>query len=291
MHLRPTPRPRVYVVAHPGREQHRKVGFNPAISAENARGTSFVDVFGRIRASVDAADRETRLTAWVTWEACATATLATRLAGKPRGPTRIARPHKPASLLNQQHQVTDPMLFDGPFVYNMTRQDRYERLRDLMPGDLVLFGARSHAGFLLDTVFVVGDKQSYNHKKMLEKPDSTAMQVSVDPIYRRPDGTELRAASEPVEMESLSWYTGATPEATAEGMFSFTPALAHDGTPRAFSRLVIPESEGITNTLPVQYVHETPHDVWSALAQRTCAAGLGLATALHTWPPPAPRVA
>lgn len=181
------------------------------------------------------------------------------------------------------------MLFDGPFVYNLTRQDRYERLRDLMPGDLVLFGARSHAGFLLDTVFVVSKQYSYNEARLLEKPDSTAMRVSVDPIFHRPDGTVITADSQRVE--SLSWYTGATPEATAEGMFSFTPALAHDGIPRAFSRLVIPECEGITNTLPVQYVHETPYDVWSALAQRTCAAGLGLATALHTWPRPAPTVA
>ncbi len=258
------------------------MGFNPALLTDTPRGTSFVDVYGRVQAGVDAPNVETRLTAWVSWEATASAFVVPPNARHLRGPTRIVRPHKPNIPLNHQHQITDPVLFDGPFIYNQTRQDRYERLRSLIPGDLVIFGARSHRGFLLDAVFVVGKKLRYAEGRNMQHPDATVIRVSVDPLLRRtdelgPDGPAI---------DQLSWYNGATPELQADGMFSFTPALPHDGTPKAFGRLVVSDCAGITNTMPVQYLQAPPQEVWSALAERTCASGLGLATALHTWPHP-----
>ena len=288
-HAQP-PRPRVFVVAQPGREQHRKVGFNPSLSTETPSGTSFVDVRGRVQMGVDAAELESRLTAWVRWEATASAALVPTHARQLRGPTRIVRPHKPNTPLNHQHQVTDPVLFDGPFIYSLTRQDRYERLRALIPGDLVIFGARSHRGFLLDTVFVVGQKHSHAQGRAKQPEGSTALQVSVGPLLQPADGLDdgaQLAQAKKAELERLSWYLGATPSSKIDGMFSFTPALPHDGTPKAFSRLVVSDCAGITNTMPVQYLQAPPQEVWSALAERTCASGLGLATALHTWPHPA----
>jgi hypothetical protein len=185
--------------------------------------------------------------------------------------------------LNQRHQVTDPLLFDGPFIYNLTRQERYARLRELTPGDLVIFGARSHCGFLLDTVFVVGKKFSYDQGRSLHPSTSTVTRVSVDPLIRPTDGR----GTHPQERPQFSWYNGATPDDRSDGMYSFTPALPHVGTPQTFSRPVVSDCAGITNTMPVQYLHAPPREVWMTLAQRTCAFGLGLGTALHTWPHPA----
>lgn len=66
-------------------------------------------------------------------------------------------------------QNTDPFVFADSFLYSLCKQDRFTSLRGLDVGSIILFGSTiyaKHGGpyFALDTVFVVGEKQTYTAK-------------------------------------------------------------------------------------------------------------------------------
>lgn len=55
------------------------------------------------------------------------------------------------------YQNTDPLVFGERFLYTNCKQLNNKKLRALPSGSIVLFGSGTGAGFVLDTVFVVGD--------------------------------------------------------------------------------------------------------------------------------------
>lgn len=74
-------------------------------------------------------------------------------------PRFLHEPFYEAPASDVKHQNTDPFVFGETFLYTNCRQGNNEKLRRLTPGSIVLFGSAPGAGFILDTVFVVGEGQ------------------------------------------------------------------------------------------------------------------------------------
>lgn len=72
-------------------------------------------------------------------------------------PRFLHEPFYEAPPKDVKHQNTDPFVFGETFLYTNCRQARNQKLRRLTPGSVVLFGSSPAAGFILDTLFVVGD--------------------------------------------------------------------------------------------------------------------------------------
>jgi hypothetical protein len=72
-------------------------------------------------------------------------------------PRFLHEPFFEAPAKGVKHQNTDPFVFGESFLYTNCRQATNQKLRRLTPGSIVLFGSSPGAGFVLDTVFVVGD--------------------------------------------------------------------------------------------------------------------------------------
>lgn len=63
-------------------------------------------------------------------------------------------------------QNTDPFVFNDPFLYSLCKQDKYNVLKTLAPGSIILFGSciaprSSSPHFVVDTIFVVKDAIPY----------------------------------------------------------------------------------------------------------------------------------
>ena len=63
------------------------------------------------------------------------------------------------------YQNTDPLVYGDRFLYTNCRQLRHKKLRSLTSGSIVLFGSKRGGGFVLDTVFVVGDAQPASYQQ------------------------------------------------------------------------------------------------------------------------------
>jgi hypothetical protein len=275
----------VVVFAHPVAEQTRNLGWNEPIPVGRHRhGRTFVNVKGR-SSELNGETNDVTLTAWVEWEHYARADLLSPAIEKHHAPTRVAYPFLGPT--RRQVHNTDPVVFDGPFVYNLCRQGRYPLLRTLESGDLILFGGRSSEGFLLDTVFVVGSRSEYLHSAAVA--DETVRRVSVEPLCDPLNVQDVRDKFSSnhdhtgLNLSQFGWYTGATPATAVNGMFSFVPALAHHGKPEGFQRPVITGIHGIGNPMAVQYLTEQPVEVWKTILKYIRDAGLVPATSLRTW--------
>lgn len=121
---------------------------------------------------------------------------------------------------------TDPFVFGDRFYYSNCRQGSLPSLRSLDRGSIILFGSRLNWEFVLDTVFVVDEAY---------------------PIAGEGDLRHLRSHLPPAFFDvTLRWfhegafpltlYSGATPSARVDDMFSFFPAVPIAHMPNGFRR-------------------------------------------------------
>jgi len=149
------------------------------------------------------------------------------------------------------HQNTDPFVFGEYFHYTCCKQHkiivnipRKTKLRDLEPGSVILFGSHLQDNFVLDTVFVVGEKSilhdSSNYTSLRHKVSETFYDVTILPMYKHVKGCgqkELICSEPPGKVSRL--YFGAMHNKPFNGMFSFFPCLPVDSYPAGFSRPII----------------------------------------------------
>ena len=181
-------------------------------------------------------------------------------------------------------QNTDPWVFGDAFIYSNCRQLSQKALQRLGVRSLVLFGSTRKHRFVLDTVFVVG--QVGDEFVPAERTDvrvSEAFQVcTIDSLASGKDDTATA---------SLTLYRGASLEEPIEGMYSFVPAMPHEGEGPRFERPVIelphfinPKAFRGPSGAKKQHDIDVVRDVWERVVGQVRVQGLALATYLETPP-------
>jgi len=182
-------------------------------------------------------------------------------------------------------QNTDPFVFGDEFHYTGCQQDRMiggrrrpTQLRHLSRGSVILFGSCRHDRFVLDTCFVVADHVDHgpaNRDSALDGVISeTYRNVVIEPWYFKP----------PLAYQSFRLYSGATPDAPVDGMFSFAPCALRSERPSGFARPVIELPEAITDNHKQSFRLNPQGSVadaarlWRAVAEQVLRTGLVLGT-------------
>ena len=155
---------------------------------------------------------------------------------------------------------------------------RPTQLRHLSHGSVILFGSCRHDRFVLDTVFVVADHVDHgpaNRDSALDGVISeTYRNVVIEPWYFKP----------PLAYQSFRLYSGATPDAPVDGMFSFAPCALRSERPSGFVRPVIELPEAITDNHKQSFRLNPQRSVadaarlWRAVAEQVLRTGLVLGT-------------
>lgn len=155
-------------------------------------------------------------------------------------------PKKDPKLYHRQN--TDPFIFGNHFIYSLCKQDRYNVLRTLAPGSIVLFGSSRDIKtrdpyFALDTVLVVKNAIRY-------VPDSHKTTISnvIPSHYDKIMGFEDWNDQNPKNL-----YHGVNFEERSDfaGMYSFVPCRTETEGQYGFERVKIRNSDldFITNNL------------------------------------------
>lgn len=131
-------------------------------------------------------------------------------------PRFLQEPFYEAPAPGVKHQNTDPFVFGETFLYTNCIQLRNQKLRQLTQGSIVLFGASPGAGFVLDTVFVVGKEQhpAYEIGERRVLPD----RPEADALVFRPLSTSKEHLG-----ASCRAYRGRTYAPGTTAPFSFVP--------------------------------------------------------------------
>lgn len=153
-------------------------------------------------------------------------------------------------------QNTDPYVFGSCFKYFSCKQIRHRNhaqkeddvvatiLARLDPGSIILFGSTKGTGFdarfLLDTVFVVGERIEYD-------PDAPATLPSlpqIDDLFLNSSfyASFPKAGRKPSRGLKLAIYLGAT-VGQDDGIYSFVPAMIRGSNSSGFSRVELRASD------------------------------------------------
>jgi hypothetical protein len=92
------------------------------------------------------------------------------------------------SIENQRDCNTDPFVFGNQFYYCICKQGHYKSMRELESMDIILFGSHKADEFVLDTLFVVNNFNTYganNHFNLKEQTNETYFDVSIAPIFSK----------------------------------------------------------------------------------------------------------
>lgn len=218
----------------------------------------------------------------------------------PNGPRFLHRPYwtRPDSYLwyddggrEVVRQNTDPFVFGDGFRYTLCRQwvgggknkpRRVTYLRSLASGSLILFGSHKGGEFLLDTVFVASDSVLHSPndwESMLDgRISETYANVTVKASHAWGGDAQVRL------------YSGATPEAPVDGMFSFVPCLPAIEAAHGFERPTIRLDNVINPKLKMSSKATRGIDdsqmrsLWSQVVDQVVDAGLSLGTRFETPP-------
>lgn len=235
---------------------------------------------------------------WGEWEpeSVAVAEISTPL---PDGPRWVYEPYfvltegAPDEAWYSGRQNTDPFVFGDRFRYTgclQHKQGRPTQLRHLARDSVILFGScRGRSRFVVDTVFVVAEHIDHTKRDYQDQLRGlvpiTYEAVTLAPWYANTDDLT----------ESHRLYSGATFDASVEGMFSFVPCLPSSLAPRGFARPTI-RIPGVVTDTHMQWVKLNPQasvsDVkrlWDDVVRQVTDQGLmlGIGAAL----PPAATVA
>lgn len=267
---------------HPGTE-HKAGAYEEGVFPWNAgdHARKFLESSGRWR-SEDGSSGSGRLRFWGEYEPPS----AVRPLGPEQGllPRWVHTPlYPPAG--DGHRQNTDPLVLGG-FWYSNCKQHRVRAhpsptvMQRLEPGSIVLFGSKRDHAFVLDTVFVVADREEYGRADVesLDVPEHVK-DMALRPLYSNP-GRALH----------FSLYRGATVDQPVDGRWSFVPALPVQQPGDRFARPRVDLPDGIikhTHGMGLRSVALTPEvlqDCWERLLDLVHGAGLVAATHLDVPP-------
>ena len=183
---------------------------------------------------------------------------------------------------------TDPFVFGNQFYYFICKQGHYTSLRNLNPGDLILFGSNLKNQFVLDTVFVIKCHDEYQVSKIpgLEGRYNDAFyNVSLTPIvktkqvdtkeiiegcdgYCIPTGGDNKNDCNPtISTDRYRIYKAAMYEDREQfgGIFSYAPCFPDPQGNKGFARPTInPEyiSQGLNQGIKI-IEEKIPAEVWN----------------------------
>lgn len=146
---------------HPGSEHSCNTGSNWNMGAHRRK---YLELSGKYLADLKSEPISAeKLYFWGEWEAQSHCRAIN--APIPNGPEFIFNPFYRLPLpVNAAN--TDPFVFGDQFYYCICKQPHYHSLRNLNPGDLILFGSCKNFLFVLDTVFVVKRKIIYKIEEL-----------------------------------------------------------------------------------------------------------------------------
>jgi len=127
------------------------------------------------------------------------------------------------------YQNTDPFIFGDKFKYAICQQKSRSSLKNLDIGSLILFGSSIDSRFVIDTVFVVGERKIYNTSNIENIDDDS---IYTDIVLK------MACKEDKSDGEQYTLYYGATYKDRNKynGMFSFVPAKAYNGREQCFPR-------------------------------------------------------
>lgn len=178
-----------------------------------------------------------------------------------------------------QFENTDPFVFGDCFYYSLCKQETFVSMRSLDVGSIILFGStisakRGGPYFALDTVFVVGEKQTYtvdNYKKSLAH--------FVPSNY---DG--IMGFNALTTKFQFTCYKGATFNAPINGMYSFVPCKPAKNPRSGFSRVMLKETDLSSIKIPaLKQNKKNPKFISDNLNASPNFTESNLATNKHVW--------
>lgn len=118
---------------------------------------------------------------------------------------------------------TDPMVFGG-FYYSDCQQWINRGLRDLPKGSIIIFGSKFGGKWVIDTVFVVSDKEPYKINNY-----DASLSLRKNTRFCLPNGYEEvvleRTCGVLTDVKDRTLYIGATYDKPYDDMFSFFPCM------------------------------------------------------------------
>jgi hypothetical protein len=170
---------------------------------------SNVDFFDPIKKRIDSG----RLSFWAEWEPSSKF----ELHSDDESEFLVHAPICDLEYTGERKQNTDPFIFGDCFWYTNCKQKRLKFVRNLAPSSMVVFGSESSLDgtFLVDTVFVVGNRFSFKEIK------SESMEIPKELKFATLDlmfGNENTS-----EHQEYGYYQGLMHHNNND-FFSFTPA-------------------------------------------------------------------
>jgi hypothetical protein len=266
---------------HPGKEPRPcRLGDLPWNTGK-VHTRKFLRARGSWRERPDGPDtNSTDLGFWGEWEPQSTAVPVVER--QPNGPAWIHTPYYDPSAVHGWAQNTDPFSFGDQFHFTGCQQHRNghpTQLAHLKPGSVVLFGSALDYQFVLDTVFVVGDRwidhTKADHSNRINGTISRAYrEVTIEPWY-----------SGDIPRDRVHrLYFGATPDRPVNGMFSFFPSLPIAEVANGFARPVIDIPRVITQSQTQSFQRtflsslDDAHSLWRQVIRQVRERGLLLGT-------------
>lgn len=149
--------------------------------------------------------------------------------------------HEPCYVVPESYkglQNTDPFVSGEEFLYGFCKQPTFGQLAKLKPGSIILFGSCKGGGFVLDTLFVVGNRPHVDHSSAKDLKGQEGhipqeyMEVTVRPWYE-----SVGKANGCARPQKCRLYFGATPDNPAHnGTYSFFPCQPYEAGSRGFAR-------------------------------------------------------
>jgi hypothetical protein len=241
----------------------------------------------------DGESKEGKLLFWAEWEPESEVVewIADPIAD---GPVHIYRPFYRSPPFYKGLQNTDPFVFGG-FFYTGCKQRTNNgktetQLRRLKPGSVILFGSQLHGAFVLDTVFVVGersiDHDATTYRDVLNGviPD-VYKDVTMKAWYGAGCSQVLppSGCSQVLLPSSYRLYFGATFTRQFEGMYSFFPCALDGVAQRGFARPRIEMPGFVSHTLPMGFKSApvtipTAREYWECVVRQVVEQGLLIGT-------------
>jgi hypothetical protein len=281
---------------HPGSEHNCNTGSNWNTGTHRRK---YLELAGKYLTALDTDPKTAEnLYFWGEWEAQSHC----RRINYPvtDGPQFIFRPFYQLPIpLNAAN--TDPFVYGNQFYYCICKQAHYSSLRDLDPGDIILFGSCKNKQFVLDTLFVVKKKSSYLLSKLTsfrEGLNEAFSDISLGPLERlnrihKKEILEKGSLCLPLPCDDDNDYCASVQEdeyfvyesvmyedrELFNGMFSYAPCLSYEKGSFGFARPIIADPLYITPTLnqglKISEVDST-YGFWYNLTDHLIKSGLEL---------------
>jgi len=276
---------------HPGLEHTSKTG---TIWNSGPHRRKYLKVKGDFLKNLDSNPQNDSLYFWGEWEAQSEAYPINN--NEPDFPKTIFSPHYNLPIGNVN---TDPFIFGNQFYYSFCRQPNSPLLRNLIAGDIILFGSCINHEFALDTLFVVSNEM--RKYKLLDTPrlkkefSKTFFDVTLSPLKSISCKQDNSCINEKHNLEKICL----TPKQTTQykndfkiyngvmyyekkkysNIFSYSPCLTGDKGESGFKRPIININKIITPNLSQHFKKTEKQDtlnIWNQITEKVLQEGFSL---------------